>query len=214
MLGENAVGGLSEQHAKMKEMGVPPMWTSYVAVEDADATAKRVTQLGGKVIEAPFDVMEFGRMAVLQDPGGAAFAVWQPKQHVGAGVKDDPGSVCWNELVTRDMDGAKAFYEALFGWKGKTHGSDMPYTEWERGEGMPHAGGGMEMKGDQWKGVPPHWSVYFAVDDVDASVKRAEQLKGSVTVPPTEVAEVGRFAVLRDPQGAVFSIIKLAHTAK
>ncbi|MCM3877257.1 MAG: VOC family protein [Thermoanaerobaculia bacterium] len=185
--------------------GVPPHWMPYVATADADATARRAGELGGNVKLGPFDVMDFGRMAVLTDPSGAAFSVWQAKTHRGIGIHNEPGAFCWGQLNTSDMAKAEAFYTALFGWAAKTGSDDtMTYTEWVLG-GIP-IGGMMALP----EGVPapPHWLAYFAVADCDATAVRAASLGATTCVPPTDIPGTGRFAVFADPQGATFAIYK------
>lgn len=188
--------------------GQPAMWTTYVSTDDAEAVAAKVREAGGQVIMEPFDVLGAGRMAVFVDPGGAFVSVWQAQSHHGADVVNEPGSLCWNELATRDPDQAKAFYRAAFGWEGETNAyGDTSYTEWKLGG---RTIGGMIQMNDQWPAeVPAHWMVYFAVEDVDAAVGRVEELGGKVAVAPTDTP-AGRFAVVNDPHGAVFSVITLA----
>ena len=205
------VGGLYELTDEMRAHGVPPHWLSYVSVVSADETAKKAESLGATILKEPFDVFAVGRMAVIQDPTGAVFAVWQPRTHIGARVINEPGSLCWNELATRDVDGAKAFYKKVFGWEGDTGEADgMTYTEWKLdGETI----GGMLEMGDQFPAeVPAHWLVYFAVDDTDATVASAGELGGSVTVPATDIPP-GRFAVLNDTHGAHFAVITMGEPA-
>jgi predicted enzyme related to lactoylglutathione lyase len=193
--------------------GVPPVWNTYVTVEDVDATAGKVAEAGGQVMMSPFDVMEAGRMAVLADPSGAVFMAWQPKESIGAYIVSEPGALSWNELQTRDPAGAKDFYGTVFGWQS----SDMefgggtyavwylPGVEPEQGNGI---GGMVETTGDQWPDdVPPNWLVYFAVDGTDATVERAKELGGSAVAEPFDIEGVGRMAVLSDPNGAVFAVI-------
>jgi uncharacterized protein len=193
----------------------PVVWTTYITVDDADATAAKVGEAGGQVFAEPFDVFDSGRMAVLADNSGAPFSIWQAGRHIGAGLVNEPGAMCWNELLTRDADGARRFYGEVFGWRT----SGMPfeggeYTVWHLpGEDEPEpqtgVGGMMQMAGEQWPtDLPPHWMVYFAVDDTDAAGSRAEELGGRVSVPPFD-SSVGRIAVLNDPMGAVFSVIQL-----
>jgi predicted enzyme related to lactoylglutathione lyase len=186
----------------------PAMWTTYVSTDDAEAVAAKVREAGGQVMMEPFDVLGAGRMAVFIDPGGAFISVWQPQAHHGADVVNEPNSVCWNELATRDIEQAKTFYSAAFGWEGETNAyGDTSYTEWKLGG---RTIGGMIAMGDEWPAeVPSHWMVYFAVDDVDAAAERVTELGGKVAMPPTETP-AGRFAVVNDPHGAVFSIIALA----
>lgn len=204
MLGEKHVAGLGP----LQSEGQPTMWTTYVSVEDADATAAKVTEAGGQAMLEPMDVMQAGRMAVFLDSEGAAFAVWQPGEHKGAAIVNEPGSLVWNELATRDLEGAKAFYGAVFGWEPETspmEGTD--YTLWLLGgKGI----GGVREMDDQWpEDVPAHWSVCFAVADTDEAAEKAGSLGGKVSVPPTDLP-IGRFAVLNGPHGEPFSVIKLA----
>ncbi len=185
--------------------GVPPHWMLYAATADADATARRVGELGGKVMAAPFDVMDFGRMAVLTDPTGAALSVWQARTHHGIGIHNEPGAFCWGQLNTSDTAKAEAFYTALFGWAAKS-GSDggMTYTEWLLG-GKP-IGGMMALPKDVQ--APPHWLAYFAVEDCVATAALAASLGAKTCVPPTDIPGMGHFAVFADPQGATFAIYR------
>jgi len=187
----------------------PPFWTTYISVDDADATAEAVKSAGGQVMMAPMDVMAAGRMAVCIDPTGAFFSLWQPKEHHGCQLVNEPGSLSWNELNTRDPEAAKDFYGAVFGWKSEAH--DMPggatYTEFLL-DGRP-VGGMLDMRGHVPDEVPAHWMIYIAVEDCDASVASATELGGSVQVPPTDIP-AGRFSVIADPQGAHLAVIKLA----
>lgn len=189
-----------------KEMpGVPPHWMLYIATADADATAKRSAELGGTVGKAAFDVFDLGRMAVLKDPTGAMYSVWQAKQHAGIGLQNEPGTFCWGQLDTNDTAKAEAFYTALFGWSAKTSSDGgMTYTEWVLGD-MP-IGGMMALP--PGAGGPPHWLAYFAVDDCDAMAAKAAALGATTYVPPTDIPGTGRFAVFADPQGAAFAIYR------
>src|SRR4051794_40011446 len=188
--------------------GQPPAWTTYVSTDDADTVAARAGDAGGIVFMAPFDVMEAGRMAVIADSGGAVFGIWQPGEHRGAQLANEPGSFAWNELATRDIEGAKAFYRAVFGWEGVTSSmGPMEYTEWKL-DGKT-VGGGSPM-GDMLPAeVPPHWATYFAVEDCDATLARVGELGGATVAEPMDIP-AGRFAHVRDPQGAVFGVIAMA----
>ncbi len=184
---------------------MPPWWTTYVTVTDADDGAARVRAAGGHVLVEPMDVLDVGRMAVCADPTGAVFSLWQPRAHIGAGRVGEPGTFCWVELATRDRAAAAAFYGAVFGWG--TNESPMgatDYTEWTvAGEGVA----GMIAMDESWPPeLLPHWMVYFAVADCDASATQVRSLGGSVVVDPTDIPP-GRFAVCTDPAGAVFSIL-------
>jgi uncharacterized protein len=185
-------------------------WTTYLAVDDVDATVARALDAGGTVLQEPMDVMTFGRMAVLADSGGAAVSLWQAGDHIGASLVNEPGSVCWNELTTRQVEGSLAFYQSVVGLT--PHPVEMggfDYQELQLPGGRTVAGL-MPMVGDMWpEDLPNHWMVYFAVEDADAVAARCLDLGGQVPVPPTDIPP-GRFAVLNDPQGGHFSIIKLA----
>lgn len=201
------VGGLYALTPEMRAQGVASHWLSYVSVESSDAAARRAADLGVTILKDAFDVMDVGRMAALQDPAGAAFAVWQPRAHHGATHTDGRvGTVCWNELVTTDVMGARRFYSDLFGWKPKVHDGPAPYHEFHNRD---RAAAGMMAAAD----VRPHWLVYFAVDDCDAAAKQTVGLGGCVMVPAQDVPRVGRFAVLSDPLGAAFAVIHTLRAA-
>jgi uncharacterized protein len=199
------VAAVYEQQEEQRAQGVPPNWMSYITVDDLDRRADKAKDLGGTVMAGPFDVMEAGRMAVVQDPTGAVFGLWEPRQHIGAGLVNDPGAFGWNELSTRDVDAARSFYEGLFGWT--TEESDagpMPYTTIKNGDRM---NGGMLAIAQDWGDVPPHWRVYFTVVNCDAGTARVEQLGGSRIFGPMDIP-IGRFSVVTDPQGATFSLFQ------
>jgi hypothetical protein len=210
------IGGKTDHFGGMYEMngpqfeGVPPNWTNYVGVENCDAAVERVTELGGKVLMPPMDIPGTGRFSIVTDPGGAAFAVFQSASDKveRAPCADQAGAFCWRELNTRDTAEAEAFYTALLGWTPLTKEMAFgPYTSFMQGD---QPVGGMMAMTEEWGEVPPHWMTYVSVEDCDASAAKAESLGGKVCVPPMDIPEVGRFAVINDPAGAVFSIIKLA----
>jgi predicted enzyme related to lactoylglutathione lyase len=187
--------------------GQPPAWLNYVTVADADETAGEARDAGGTVFVEPMDVMDVGRFSVLADPTGAALGLWQPRRHTGAELVNEPVSLTWNELETRDPKAAKPFYGALFGWEAET--TEMgggEYTTW-RLDGQP-VGGMADITGRVPDQVPAHWLAYFAVADTDATVARAQELGGDVNVPPMDIP-AGRFAVLGDTHGAVFGVIRM-----
>ncbi len=201
------VGGLYELTKEMTTQGVPPHWLSYVSVSNADESAAKVKELGGTLMKEPFDVMDIGRMAVVQDPTGAVFAIWQPLKHQGAAIVNVPNSFCWNELATPDTKKAGDFYSSLFGWGKKVQQmGPMTYTSFMNGE---RPAGGMYEPPPETGNVPPHWLVYFAVDDCDAKAEKANKLGAKTIVPPADIPGTGRFAMIQDPQGAAFGIIKL-----
>jgi predicted enzyme related to lactoylglutathione lyase len=186
--------------------GQPTAWSTYVATDDSDAIAARVESAGGKVLVAPFDVGDQGRMAAFLDQGGAPFSVWQAGTMPGAEVFDVPGAVTWFELVTRDVEGSAAFYGEVFGWSCRSNPpGGVPYVVFER-DGATVAGL-RPMIGDGWPDdLPPHWMVYFAVEDCDATAEHAYALGAQVLQPPTFTA-IGRSAVLEDPEGGRFSVL-------
>lgn len=180
----------------------PSTWTVYFNVESADATASAITQAGGTVMMAPMDVGDQGRMAIGIDPTGAAFGLWQPKGHQGAGVKDQHGAMGWQECHTRDGAKARDFYAKVFGFQpAKIEGMD--YWTLDRG-GQPH--GGVMTDRDLPASVPPHWLVYFDVDDTDKAIATATARGGKVVHPAVDTPH-GRMAILSDPFGAVFAVI-------
>lgn len=205
-LGDDLAAALYDMGPDKKAKGFPPHWMAYVRVENADATAAKAVELGGSVVMPPFGVHDVGRMAVLKDPGGAVFAVWQVKRHVGATVFNEPGAMDWMEVMTREPKRNRAFYAGLFGWRTEDYPGMENYTVFQV-DGMAHAGM-MAMDGPEFAHVPPHWAVYFRAKDADAFVAKAQSLGGTVIVPVTNVPNVGRFAVLQDPQGAYFSILQ------
>ena len=208
-LGGNDVGAGYTMMPDMVKAGIPPHWGVYFSTPDADATAARVTELGGSIKQPPFDVFEFGRMAVCSDPEGAVFSIWQTKQHIGATVIGEVNTVCWTELATRDVDKAADFYKKLFGWSAKdSTGQPVRYIEFSpAGAGMPS--GGLLQMDAQWEGIPAFWGIYFRVADCDGAVAQVKQLGGQVKHGPFDVPNVGPMAVCADPQGAMFSVIRL-----
>lgn len=193
--------------------GQPAVWTTYLATDDLDASAATVEAAGGTVLVPPMDVMDVGRMGIFMDPAGAAFGAWQKLNFFGAAVVNEPGALTWNELMTRDVEGSKTFYGAAFGLGNRASeiSGDMPYTEFTVGGAT--VGGMMSIDGPQWPAdLPPHWMVYFAVADCDATVARVAELGGSVNVTPFDMP-VGRMAIVADPYGAFFSVIKMAASA-
>jgi len=202
-LGGRDVAAAYTLREEQRAAGVPPHWMLYVAVESADDTAKRADKLGGRVCMDAFDVFEFGRMAVIQDPTGAMFPVWQPKRHTGTGLRGEKGTLCWADLSTPDPDAATRFYSQLFGWK------------LEKGEKDPS--GYLHIRnGDQFIGglpptqhrnpkTPPHWLAYFEIANCDSTTATAKQLGARTYLDPMTMENVGRWSVLADPQEAIFA---------
>jgi predicted enzyme related to lactoylglutathione lyase len=200
-LNGKSVAAISPQMQDQREQGVPPMWNSYITVESADDTASKASELGADVHAPPFDVMDVGRMAVIQDPQGAFFMIREPRATIGAELVNVPGAFCWNELYTSDIDGAKSFYGGLFGWEwNEFEQSPDPYfVIMNEGRGN---GGVRELA---QPGVPPHWLVYFAVDDVDSGLSKAGELGGETLLGNTDIG-IARIAIVKDPQGAAFAL--------
>jgi predicted enzyme related to lactoylglutathione lyase len=213
-----------------QQAGAPPMaaWNTYVRVDSADETAGRVREAGGAVLTEPFDIFDAGRMAVFADPEGAVFSVWQPNRNPGATVVNEAGSLNFNDLNTRDPEGAKAFYGAVFGWDTLEMGGG--FAMWALAgygdhlealnpgtrEGMAEMGAPERFEDvvaslapipEDQPDTPPHWGLTFAVDDADATAKRAEELGGQVVVPPLDAPWI-RTTVITDPQGATFTASK------
>jgi predicted enzyme related to lactoylglutathione lyase len=201
MLGGRRVCAIAGQPPALREAGAPPHWQSYVTVESADEAAARGGELGATVHAGPFDVMAAGRMAVIQDPQGAFFNVWEPRGNFGAELVNAPGALAWNELSTPDMDGAAAFYGALFGWQlAPMDTGDSPYLVIRNGEAN---NGGVRPLDPPT--MPPSWGVYFAVDDIESALARVQKLGGALIMGPMDIG-IARIGVVADPQGAVFML--------
>jgi predicted enzyme related to lactoylglutathione lyase len=193
---------------EQRSAGVPPHWMIYIAVDSADATAKRAAEFGGKVLAPPFDVGTFGRMAVIQDPTGATFALWQPKENQGTGITGEPGTLCWADLSTPNPVRAGKFYSDLFGWEIVADTDDKPdsgYLHIKNGEDFI---GGIPPTAHRDPNMPAHWLAYFYVENCDASAAKARELGASFYLDPMTMEGVGRFAVVADPQQAVFAIFQ------
>jgi predicted enzyme related to lactoylglutathione lyase len=184
--------------------GMPPMWNTYLAVDDIAATVEKVGPAGGQVFMPPMAVGDAGTMAFVADPTGAVVGLWQANQHIGATLVNEPGAIIWNELITDKPESALAFYEAVLGVATATMemGPGQTYNLLKVGD--TEVGGCME---PPMPGVPNHWHVYFAVPDVDATAAQASGAGGQVAVEPFDIPTVGRSAVLTDPQGAMFSVM-------
>jgi uncharacterized protein len=199
-------GKLVAAAAPPPQAGMLSAWSTYLASDDVDATAAAIRQAGGTLLTEPFDVLDSGRMAFAEDPTGAAFGVWQAGEHHGAQLANEPGSFTWNECQTTDPAAAAAFYKAVFG-----HG----VSEWDMGQGEPYrvlkvgekGVAGLSKIGPEMTGTPPNWTTVFAVADADESVAKAQELGATLLVSPMDLPDIGRFAVLRDPVGAVFHVL-------
>ncbi len=202
-----AVAGMGQMMPEMKASGMSPVWNSYIAVDDVEAAAKQAAELGATIVMPPMKVLEAGSMAVVQDPTGAHVSLWQAGQHFGASLVNVPNSFSWNELATRDEAKAREFYSRWMGWEFEKE-PNSPNQYWTIANRGRLGGGMMLMSAPEFTGVPPHWAVYFAVADADATAKRAEELGGKIHVPPFDIS-VGRIAILADPHGGMFDVIAM-----
>jgi predicted enzyme related to lactoylglutathione lyase len=195
------VAAIASQPQQQRDAGVPPLWNSYVSVQSADDAAARAAELGGTVHAPAFDVMQAGRMAVIQDPQGAYVMVWQAGEHFGAGLVNAPGALVWNELSSPDIAGSSDFYGGLFGWTIEPfEASPEPYFS------IKNAGannGGIRELAPP--GTPPNWTVYFGVEDIDQALAKVSELGGGVIAGPIDI-QTAKIAGVHDPQGAVFAL--------
>lgn len=207
--GGKDVAGLGQMSAEEVEQGMPSRWTSLVSVEDVDAVTEHAAGLGGTVLAPAFDVMDQGRMSIVQDPSGGIIGLWEAREHIGAQIVNVPNSLIWNELGTRDTGAAQAFYSELLGWEGHAGdapGSSDPYITFMNNG---RAAAGMMNMAPEWGDAPPHWTIYIAVEDVAKMVERATEMGATVFVPPTDIPGTGTFALLQDPQGAMFNVMRM-----
>jgi len=190
----------------LMEEGQPPAWSTYVSVSDADATAQAVQENGGTQVAEPMAVSDYGSLAVFTDPEGAFFGIWEPNTFAGAELVNEPGALGWNELESRDPAAAKEFYGAVFGWSFEDHDmGEMTYTEWQL-DGVA-IGGMADIKGRVPDEVPAHWMAYFGTEDTDATAEKSKELGGTVHFGPVDIP-AGRFAMVADPWGAAFAVMK------
>jgi uncharacterized protein len=216
-LGGPEVGGYSIAHKdgrivaaispKMGQPDAPSAWTTYLASDDVDATAAKIKGAGGQVLAGPMDVMEEGRMAVAMDPAGAVFGLWQGQKTTGLGVANEPGALSWNEHLSWDFDGSKAFYQAVFGYGDQDMSGDGFKYATLTVDGHEVGGIGEYPEGTSAE-TPAAWGVYFAVTGTDAALAKVTELGGRVVQPPRD-SPYGRIAVVADNHGAVFSVITL-----
>jgi predicted enzyme related to lactoylglutathione lyase len=195
------VAAISPQPQMLREAGAPPTWNSYVTVESADASAERAKELGATLMSPPFDVMDAGRMSVIQDPQGAVFEVWEPRENIGAALVNVPGALCWNELQSPDLEASTAFYSGLFGWNiSPFEGSPEPYLVIMNAD---RANGGIREVTPP--GTPPHWLVYLGTEDIDTGLAKVAELGGTVIAGPIDI-QMAKIGIVQDPQGAVFAL--------
>jgi uncharacterized protein len=201
-------GAAYTMRKEQRAQGVLPHWMVYIAVENADQSVSKAAQAGGTVLAPAFDVMEMGRMAIIQDPTGANFSLWQPKNHPGATIGDVDNTFCWADLSTPNPERAGKFYSELFGWQlMKDEKDPSGYIHVKNGENFI---GGIPPATHRNPNAPPHWLVYFQAADVEGATGKAAQLGGKVLMPARKMENVGTRAIVADPQGAVFSLFKSA----
>jgi predicted enzyme related to lactoylglutathione lyase len=195
-----------------QEQGVPSHWMLYIATDNVDESARRATELGATIVVQPFDVMDVGRMAVVRDPAGAMFSLWQANKHSGIGTKNEDGAFCWADLNVPDQKAAANFYSQLFGWQLLPGEHDTSgYLHIKNGEEFI---GGVPTAEQRDPNAPPHWAIYFQAADCDNTVNKAKQAGARVYAGPLTLENVGRFAVVSDPQGAVFSVFTSARKSQ
>lgn len=199
---DRAVAGIGP---KQGPPGTPAAWTTYLASDDLDETVSKVKAAGGLTLMEPMDVMDVGRMAVAADPGGAVFGIWQAQAHTGVGLANEPGSLCWNENLSRAYDQNQVFYQAVFGYEyGDLSGDGYRYATLKcNGR---EVGGIGELERSAPADGPAHWATYFGAADTDAAARAASAAGGRVIQPPRD-SPYGRIAVVADDQGATFSLI-------
>ena len=200
-------GAAATLRPEMKAAGVPPHWLLYINVASADESTEKVKAAGGQVFMGPFDVMTYGRMSAVADPAGASFCLWEDRDHSGFGITGVPGTLCWADLRTRDVEGASKFYSDVFGWKlikdGRAETGTPEYLHIQNGEEMI---GGMPPAEQLPPGVPAHWGIYFYVTDCAASTEKAKALGATVQMGPINIPHVGDMCLVADPQGASFAL--------
>ncbi|WP_404342273.1 VOC family protein [Pseudoalteromonas mariniglutinosa] len=201
------VAAMYQMPSEQQQAGVSSHWLLYIAVTDVDSLATKAKQLGADIIAGPHNVMDAGRMLLLQEPGGAMFALWQANQHPGTQRVSEFSTPYWHELVSKNSQQSRDFYCQLLGWQYEIKAMQgMDYTLFTV-DHQPVAGM-LEMT-DEWPSeIPAHWMLYFAVQDCEQMAEKAQQLGGEICVAATDIADVGRFSVITDPQGAVFSVIR------
>ena len=198
--------GMMQLSPEMAQSGMPPVWSSYVTVDDLEAATAKVAPAGGQVMRPPMDVMDAGRMAVVTDSAGAVFCLWEAGESIGSEVVNEHGAVTWNELLTPDPAQAAGFYGELLGWTAQT----MPMPMGDYTVFFVEGGNENGIAGSMtppMPGMPPAWLVYFNVDDCDATAELATEHGATVMGQPMDVPGVGRLVPIQDPQGAMFAVM-------
>lgn len=206
LLSSKTVAGITEATPSQRQHGLPTHWMSHIYTDDIEESQKLVHKLGGKVLQPAKQVVENGWKAIIQDPQGGIVALWEPKAMGGVQIEEVAGSVDWCELASNNPQGAEHFYGALFGWEAKRNEAvNNPYTVFHKG-GQNVAG--MVQIDEERGNTPPHWGMYFTVENCERSVQLALNLGAQLVVQPTDLIGVGRFSALSDPQGAMFYLME------
>lgn len=201
-------GAAYTMRKEQRAQGVPPHWMVYIAVDNADQSVSKAAQAGGTVLAPAFDVMEVGRMAVVQDPTGAIISLWQPKSHAGTTIGGVDNTFCWADLSTPDPERAGKFYSELFGWQlMKDEKDPSGYIHIKNGDSFI---GGIPPATHRNPNAPPHWLIYFQVAEAEAATSKAGKLGGKILMPARKMENVGVWSIVADPQGAVFALFKSA----
>jgi predicted enzyme related to lactoylglutathione lyase len=208
-LGGRDTGAATTLRPEQLALKIPPNWMLYIAVANADSTAERIAKAGGTVLQPPFDVMDVGRMAVIRDPTGAHFCIWQANKGIGIQVAGEPGTLCWADLNSPDPARARQFYADVFGWKftADTHSDPSSgYMHIQNGEEF--IGGVPGVRTGDGHVIPPHWMSYFLVTDCDVTAAKAKELGAKFCMEPMTMENIGRMSILTDPQSAAFAIFQ------
>lgn len=193
----------------LMQEGQPPAWSTYVSVDDADVIGRAIQENGGTMIAEPMTVASYGRLAIFTDPEGAFFGIWEPLDFAGAELVNEPGAFSWNELETRDPETAKEFYGRVFGWEFDREDAPGGMAYFVARVGENRVAGMADISGRMPDEVPAHWMTYFVVESPEGAIEKAEAGGGSVQFGPIEIP-VGRFAMLTDPWGAAFAVVRFS----
>lgn len=207
--GRDVAGGYTMKNEE-RSMGIPPNWLLYIAVDDADSTVAQILEHGGTPMSPAFDVPNVGRMAVIQDPASAVFAIFQPGAHHGLGLYGENGALCWADLATPDRDRAAKFYGSIFGWEFSL-GKDKDPNGYIHIKNRDQYIGGMPPSQSLHASIAPHWMAYIQCGDCAAYTEKATGIGARVIVPPMPIEGAGNFSVVADPQGAVFALFTPSH---
>ncbi len=209
MLDGLEVAGIRKMPAVIQEQGYPPVWISYVAVNNVDSVVSRVARLGGTVLSPGVDIQNVARVSLIQDPAGAFFGLWQAGNHIGARKVGEPNCLLWNELATRNLDAVGEFYASLLGWDTYESSGTDGKADYILINNAGRENAGMFAMTEEWGDIPSHWMPHFLVKSCKATTEICRQLGGNVLSEPFALGKIRLMAVLSDPQGAFFAIVQL-----